>query len=271
MYKIKSIQNHSPGISALADIHPDAELGFGAEVASFATIEDDVVIGEGCHIGAKATILSGVRIGRNCHIFPGAVIGAIPQDLKFRGEYTQMIIGDHTTIREYVTINRGTQAGRQTVIGDNGLIMAYTHIAHDCIIGNNVIIANATQLGGEVVVDDFANLSAAVLVHQFTRIGKHAMVQGGSKVNKDVPPYVIAGREPVSFSGINSIGLRRKGFSKEEIRFINSLYRVIYLQDMNTTQAVEHILSHFPASKIRNEVVRFITDSSRGIIRGALS
>jgi len=252
----------------LAYIHPDAKIASTVVVEPFVTIDKNVVIGEGTQIGSNVTILEGVRIGKNCRIFPGAVIGAIPQDLKFKGEDTLAIIGDNTTIREFVTINRGTAARGKTVVGDNCLIMAYCHIAHDCEVGNNVIMGNATQLAGEVEVNDFAILSGGCLVHQFTRIGSHVMVQGGSKIGKDVPPFVTAGREPLSYAGINSIGLRRRGFSNEQIRDIQDVYRYIFQSGMNTTHAIERIQTELPATKERDEILLFVKNSPRGIIKG---
>lgn len=251
-----------------ADIHPDAEIDPSAEIGSFVTVGRDVVIGAGTRIGANATVLEGSRIGDSCSIFPGAVIGAVPQDLKFAGEYTQAVIGDHTTVREYVTVNRGTAAKGSTVIGDHCLIMAYCHVAHDCRVGSNVIMSNATQLAGEVVIGDFAVLSAAVLVHQFTRIGAHAMIQGGSKVNKDVPPFIKAGRDPLSYAGVNSTGLLRRGYTHAQIRAVQDIYRCIYSPGMNTFQAMERIEAEFPAGGEREEVLGFLRSSSRGIIRG---
>lgn len=252
----------------LAYIHPDAGIAPTVVIEPFVTIEKNVVIGDGTRIGSNVTIMEGARIGRNCTIFPGAVIGAIPQDLKFRGEETLAVIGDNTTIREYVTVNRGTASQNKTIIGNNCLIMAYCHVAHDCIVGNNVIMANATQLAGEVVIDDFAVLSGGILVHQFTRIGSHVMIQGGSRVNKDVPPFVKAGRDPLSYAGINSIGLRRRGFTNEQIQDIQNTYRYLYLSGMNTTHAVERIEGELPATKECDEIMHFIRNSSRGIIKG---
>ena len=203
----------------LAYIHPDAKIAPTVVIEPFVSIDKNVEIGEGTRIGSNVTIMEGVRIGKNCTIFPGAVIGAIPQDLKFQGEDTLVIIGDNTTIRECVTIHRGTASKGRTVVGDNCLIMAYCHVAHDCVVGNHVIMSNATQLAGEVVIDDYAVIGGGSLVHQFTRIGAHAMLQGGSRVTKDVPPYVKAGRDPLSYAGVNSIGLRRRGFTNEQIGF----------------------------------------------------
>ncbi len=252
----------------LAYIHPDAKIAPTVVIEPFVTIDKNVVIGEGTRIGSNVTIMEGVRIGKNCTIFPGAVIGAIPQDLKFRGEDTLAIIGDNTTIRECVTVNRGTAAKGRTIVGDNCLLMAYCHVAHDCTIGNNVIMSNATQVGGEVTIDDYAILSGGTLVHQFSHIGSHVMIQGGSRVNKDVPPYVKAGRDPLSYAGINSIGLRRRGFSNEQIRDIQDIYRYVYLSGMNTSHAVERIEAELPATKERDEILQFIRNSPRGIIKG---
>ena len=252
----------------LAYIHPDAKIAPTVVIEPFVTIDKNVVIGEGTRIGSNVTIMEGVRIGKNCTIFPGAVIGAIPQDLKFRGEDTLAIIGDNTTIRECVTVNRGTAAKGRTIVGDNCLLMAYCHVAHDCTIGNNVIMSNATQVGGEVTIDDYAILSGGTLVHQFSHIGSHVMIQGGSRVNKDVPPYVKAGRDPLSYAGINSIGLRRRGFSNEQIRDIQDIYRYVYLSGMNTSHAVERIEAELPATKERDEILPFIRNSPRGIIKG---
>jgi UDP-N-acetylglucosamine acyltransferase len=214
--------------------------------------------------------MPGVRIGKNCRIFPGAVIGAVPQDLKFRGEYSTVEIGDNTTIREFVTINRGTSAKGKTVVGNNCLLMAYVHVAHDCVVGNDVILVNNTQLAGEVVIDDYAILGGMTAVHQFVHVGSHVMVSGGSLVRKDIPPFIKAGREPLSYVGINSIGLRRRNFSNEKIREVQEIYRYIYQKGLNISQAVEIIEAEMPASTERDEVLLFIKDSKRGIIRGYL-
>ena len=214
--------------------------------------------------------MEGARIGKNCTIFPGAVIGAIPQDLKFRGEDTTAIIGDNTTIREFVTINRGTASKGKTVVGNNCLIMAYSHIAHDCVVGNNVIIANASQLAGEVVVDDYAIIGGGTLVHQFCHLGSHIMIQGGALVNKDIPPYVKAAREPICYAGVNSIGLRRRNFSSETIRDIQDIYRFLYLSGLNVTDAVARIEAELPATPERDEIILFVRNAKRGIIKGYL-
>ena len=232
------------------------------------TIDQNVEIGEGTRIGSNVTILEGARIGKNCTIFPGAVISAIPQDLKFRGEETTAIIGDNTTIRECVTVNRGTAAKGKTVVGNNCLIMAYSHVAHDCIVGDNVIISNASQLAGEVIVDNYAVIGGGSLIHQFCHIGPHVMLQGGALVNKDIPPYVKAAREPIAYAGINSIGLRRRNFSNDTIREIQDIYRYLYLSSMNVSDAIERIEAELPATKERDEIILFVKNSKRGIIRG---
>lgn len=252
----------------LAYVHPESDVAENVVIEPFVTIDKDVVIGEGSRIGSNATILPGTRIGKNCKIFPGSVIGGIPQDLKFRGEYSTVEIGDNTTIREFVTVNRGTAAKGKTIVGSNCLLMAYVHVAHDCVVGNNVILVNNSQLAGEVVVDDFAILSGMVAVHQFVHIGSHVMIAGGSLVRKDVPPFIKAGREPLSYVGINSIGLRRRNYSNEKIREIQDIYRYIYLKGLNTSQAAEIIEAEMPASPERDEILLFIKDSKRGIIRG---
>ena len=252
----------------LAYIHPAAKIDPSVVIDPFVTIEENVEIGEGTRIGSNVTIMSGARIGKNCRIFPGAVVSAVPQDLKFRGEDTVAIIGDNTTLRECVTINRGTAARGRTVVGSNCLIMAYCHVAHDCVVGDNVIISNATQLAGEVVVDNFAVIGGGALVHQFCHIGPHVMLQGGALVNKDIPPYVKAAREPIAYAGVNSIGLRRRGFSNETIREIQDIYRYLYLSGYNNTDAVERIEAELPATKERDEIIMFVRNSKRGIIKG---
>lgn len=252
----------------LAYIHPDAKVADNVVIEPFVSIESDVIIGEGTRIGSNVTILAGTRIGKNCTIFPGAVLGAIPQDLKFRGEYSTVEIGDNTTIREFVTVNRGTAARGKTTVGNNCLIMAYVHIAHDCFVGNNVILVNNTQLAGEVIVEDWAIISGMTAIHQFCRIGTHVMIAGGSLVRKDVPPFIKAGREPLSYVGINSIGLRRRNYSNEKITEIQDIYRYIYQKGLNTVQAVEIIEAEMPATQERDEILLFVKDSKRGIIRG---
>jgi len=237
-------------------------------IEPFATIYEDVEIGEGSWIGPNAVIMDGARLGRNCKVFPGAVISAIPQDMKYQGEITTVEIGDHTTIREFVTINKGTNARGKTTIGSNSLIMAYVHVAHDCKIGDYVILVNSSALAGEVEIDDYAIVSAASLIHQFCRVGKHAMLQGGSRVGKDVPPYITAGRIPLAYEGLNSIGLKRRGFTAEKINEIQEIYRIIYHRGFNNTQAREYIEKEFPPTEERDEILEFMKGSKRGLIRG---
>lgn len=252
----------------LAYIHPAAKIASNVVIDPFVTIDKNVEIGEGTRIGSNVTILEGARIGKNCTIFPGAVISAIPQDLKFKGEETVAIIGDNTTLRECVTVNRGTASKGKTVVGSNCLIMAYCHIAHDCVVGNNVIMSNATQVAGEVVIDDYAVVGGGALIHQFCHVGSHVMLQGGALVNKDIPPYVKVGRNPISYAGTNSIGLRRRGFTNEKICEIQEIYRYLYLSGLNNSDAVERIEAELPASKERDEIIMFVRNSQRGIIRG---
>ncbi len=252
----------------LAYVHPDAKIAPGVVIDPFVTIDKNVEISEGTRIGSNVTIMEGARIGKNCTIFPGAVISAIPQDLKFRGEETTAIIGDNTVLRECVTVNRGTAAKGKTVVGNNCLIMAYCHVAHDCVVGDNVIMSNATQLAGEVVVDNFAIIGGGTLVHQFCHIGPHVMIQGGALINKDIPPYVKAAREPIAYAGINSIGLRRRNFSSDVIREIQEIYRYLYLSGLNNSDAVERIEAELPATPERDEIILFVRNSKRGIIRG---
>ena len=254
-------------LQPLACIHPGAQIGNDVKIGPFVTIDDNVVIGDGCIIDSNAVIRSGARIGRNCHIHVGAVVSDIPQDLKFKGEETITIIGDNTSIREFVTIHRGTASRGKTVIGNNCLIMAYCHVAHDCVLGNNIIMSNTVQLAGEVEVGDFAVVGGGVLAHQFSKIGPHAMIQGGSLVTKDIPPYAMAGRTPISYEGVNSIGLHRRGFSDEQINSIQAIYRALYLSGLNITDAVAKIEAEFPASDVREEIVSFIRSSKRGVIR----
>jgi len=254
--------------SELAHIHQDAKLGENVIVEPFAYIEDNVVIGDGTRIRSGARILDGSRIGKNCDIHPGAVIAGIPQDLKFVGEETTAEVGDHTTVRECATINRGTKARGKTSVGDHCLLMAYSHIAHDCEIGNYVIIGNTSQIAGEVKIDDHAILSAACLVHQFVHIGGHVMMQGGSKVTKDVPPYIIAAREPLVYSGLNVIGLRRRGFSNEQVREIQDVYRYLYQRGMNNSDACDVIESDLPMTDEREIILDFVRSSKRGVIKG---
>jgi UDP-N-acetylglucosamine acyltransferase len=248
-------------------IHPNARLATNVKVDPFTVIHHNVEIGEGTWIGSNVTIMEGARIGKNCRIFPGAVISASPQDLKFEGETTTAEIGDNTTIREFVTIHRGTKDKWTTKVGANCLIMAYSHVAHDCVIGQNCIMSNNTQMAGHVVMGDYSILAGMCAVHQFVKIGMHAFIAGGSLVSKDVPPYIKAARQPLSYAGVNSIGLKRKGFSIDKINHIIDIYRYIYNKGMNTTQAVQYIEEELPASDERDEIVTFIRESGRGIIK----
>ncbi len=255
----------------LAYVHPGAKIAKNVVIEPFATIHNDVIIGEGTWIGSNVTIMEGARIGKNCNIFPGAVISAIPQDLKFQDEETTAHIGDNTTIREYVTVNRGTIDRGKTIIGKNCLIMAYCHIAHDCFVGDNCIFSNNSTLAGHITVGDYVILAGMTAVHQFCTIGNHAFVTGGSLVRKDVPPYVKAAREPLSYAGINSIGLRRRGFTPEKIREIQNIYRILYQKNFNNSQASRIIEAEMEATPERDEILQFIKNSKRGIMKGYFS
>ncbi|MDX5324887.1 MAG: acyl-ACP--UDP-N-acetylglucosamine O-acyltransferase [Bacteroidota bacterium] len=252
----------------LAYVHPSAKIADTVVIEPFTTIHKNVEIGEGTWIGSNVTIMEGARIGKNCRIFPGACISAIPQDLKFEGEDSLVVVGDGTTIREGVTINRGTKALGKTQIGKNCLLMAYAHVAHDCVIGDNCIIVNGCALAGHVEMGDFAILGGLSAVHQFVKIGEHAMVGGGSLVRKDIPPYIKAAKEPISYAGINSIGLRRRGFNNDKINEIQNIYRILFQKNFNTTQAIEIIETDFEATKERDEIITFIRSSQRGILKG---
>ena len=257
-------------MATMFHVDPGARIGNNVKIGNFTNIYEDVEIGDNCEIAGNVTIYPGARIGSGVRIFPGAVISAIPQDLKFKGEHTVAVIGDGTTLRECVTVNRGTASKGQTVVGENCLIMAYNHIAHDCKIGNQVIMSNACQLAGEVVVDDSAVIGGGSLIHQFCHLGRNIMLQGGALVNKDIPPYVKAAREPISYVGLNSIGLHRNGFSNEDIQVISEIYRVLYLSDLNVTNAVKLIRETLPESQYRDEIINFVENSERGIIRSAI-
>ena len=257
-------------ISNLAHIHPNAQIGANVTIDPFSVIHDDVVIGDGTHVMSNVTIFSSSRIGKNCSIFPGAVIGAVPQDLKYRGEYTLTEIGDNTSIRECVTIHRGTTDKNTTKVGSNCLIMAYAHVAHDCIVGNNVILANSVQLAGHVTIDDYAIIGGMSAAHQFTHIGKHTYIAGMSAIRKDVPPYVKAAREPLAFAGVNSVGLRRRGFTEEQVREIEDIYRVLYVQNNNISKAIEAIRESMLDTPIRKLILDFVENSDKGIIRGMI-
>ncbi|SHN28208.1 acyl-[acyl-carrier-protein]--UDP-N-acetylglucosamine O-acyltransferase [Cyclobacterium lianum] len=255
-------------ISKLSEISDKARLGENVSVEAFTSIHSDVEIGAGTWIGSNVTIYPGARIGENCRIFPGAVIAAIPQDLKYKGEDSLVEIGNNTTIREFVTINRGTADKQTTRIGNDCLLMAYVHIAHDCLIHDRVIIANSVQVAGHVTIDDWAFVGGSSAIHQFVKIGMHSMISGGSLVRKDVPPFTKAAREPLSYAGVNSLGLRRRGFESNTISEIQEVYRYLFLNSWNNSKALEEIEINLPATKERDEIVNFIRSSERGVMKG---
>ncbi|MEO9514013.1 MAG: acyl-ACP--UDP-N-acetylglucosamine O-acyltransferase [Flavobacteriaceae bacterium] len=255
----------------LAYVHPGAKIAKNVVIEPFTTIHNNVTIGEGSWIGSNVTIMEGARIGKNCNIFPGAVISAMPQDLKYQGEETTVHIGNNTTIRECATINKGTADRMKTVIGNNCLIMAYCHVAHDCFVGDGCIFSNDSTLAGHVTIGQNVVLAGMVAVHQFVSIGNHAFVTGGSLVRKDVPPFVKAAREPLSYVGINSIGLRRRGFEANKIREIQNIYRILYQKNYNNSQAASIIEAEMEATPERDEILQFIRDSQRGIMKGYFS
>jgi len=255
-------------IHPLTYIHPDTKIGPNVKIDPFTTIHKNVEIGEGTWIGSNVTIMEGARIGKNCRIFPSSVISAIPQDLKFKGEETLTVIGDNTTIRECVTINRGTSDRSKTSIGSNCLIMAYSHIAHDCVIGNYCIFSNNTTLAGHITVGDNVVLAGLTAVQQFVRIGSHAFVTGGSLVRKDVPPYVKAAREPLSYVGVNSVGLKRRGFNLDKINHILDIYRILFVRGYNVSKALSIIETEIPVSDERDEIITFVRETGRGIMKG---
>ena len=255
-------------IHQLSAVDPRAKIGKNVTIDPFSTISSDVEIGDGTWVGSNVTIMDGARIGKNCKIFPGTVISAIPQDLKFEGEDSLVIIGDNTTIRECVTINRGTKALGYTKVGNNCLIMATAHIAHDCIIGDHVIIVNGCGVAGHVEIGDYAIIGGLSAIHQFSRIGKHVMVSGGSLIRKDIPTYIKVAREPMHYAGINSVGLRRRGMSNEKIIEIQNIYRVIFQMKMNVSQALAYAEKELASTPERDEILLFIQNSQRGIIKG---
>ncbi len=255
-------------MSKLSYIHPDAKIGNNVTIEPFSTIYDNVEIGDNTWIGPNVTVFQGARIGKNCRIFPGAVISAIPQDLKFKGEATTTEIGDNTTIRECVTLNRGTVDRMKTVIGSNCLLMAYVHVAHDCLLGNNIIIANSVNLAGHVTIEDWVILEGLAAVQQFVSIGAHAFITGGSLVRKNVPPFTKAAREPLQYVGINSVGMRRRGFSNETILEVEDIYRTLYVKGFNVTNAISVIEQEAPVSNEKEQILNFIRESKDGIMRG---
>ncbi len=249
-------------------IHPEAQIGQNVTIEPFTTIGRDVVIGDDTWVGPHVTIMDGSRIGNGCKIFPGAVVGAVPQDLKFKGEYSLVELGNNVIVREYVTLNRGTKASHKTTIGTGSLLMAYVHVAHDCHIGKNCIIANGVTLAGHIEIEEYVNLGGLTAVQQFVKIGAHAFIGGGSLVRKDVPPFVKAAREPLSYAGINSVGLRRRGFTAEQIHVIQDVYRILFVKGYNTTQATEIIETEIEATVERDYILEFLRKADRGIMRG---
>jgi UDP-N-acetylglucosamine acyltransferase len=253
-------------IHPTAIIDPAAELSDDIEVGAYAVIEGDVEVDSGVKVGPHALIASGARLGKDVEIHNGAVIGTKPQDLKFKGEKTLAIIGDRTVVREFATVNRGTAESGKTVIGRDCLLMAYSHVAHDCILEDKVIIANSVNLAGHVLLEEHAIIGGIVPVHQFVRVGKHAFIAGGTRVPKDVPPYILAANEPLRFAGLNSVGLKRRGFSSETIAAIKHAYRLIYLSDMNVTQGINRIREEMDITPEIQHIIDFIEHSERGII-----
>ena len=254
-------------ISPLAYVDPEARIGENCEIGPFCFVDRGVVIGDNNKLMNSVTLLYGTRTGSGNVFFPGAVIGAIPQDLKFRGEDTTAQIGDNNTIRENVTINRGTAAKGQTVVGNGNLIMEGAHIAHDVQLGNGCIVGNSTKIAGEVVVDDYANISASVLVHQFCRIGSYVMIGGGTRTGQDVPPFVMAAREPVAFCGLNIVGLRRRGFQPELIENIHTAYRLLYQRGKLRDDCLAQIEAEVPMSPEIEYILDFVKTPKRGIIK----
>jgi UDP-N-acetylglucosamine acyltransferase len=257
-------------ISNLASVSKNATLGKNVVVHPFATIHDNVVIGNNSIIHPNVVIYPGAKIGEDCEIFPGAVIAIIPQDLKFDGEETTVEIGNNTKIRECVTIHRATKDKWVTKIGDNCLLMTYVHVAHDCQIGNNVILASYTGLSGHVTIDDWAILEGKVAAQQFVHIGKHTFIGGASLIRKDVPPYIKAAREPLTFAGVNSVGLRRRGYSEEVVREIEDIYRTLYIQNSNLSKGIQSVRSSMPSTTATREILEFIEKSDKGVIRGMI-
>lgn len=259
---------HTSSVTTPKFVSPKAQIGNNVTIGAYAVIEEDVVIGDDCWIAPHAIIMNGTRIGSNCRVFPGAVLGAIPQDMKFEGEESELVIGNNVTVREYCTLNRGTKYNHRTVVEDNCLIMAYVHLGHDCIIKKNAILVNNVNLAGHVEVGESAIIGGMAAIHQFVKIGDHAMISGGSLVRKDVPPYVKAGREPLSFIGVNSLGLKRRGFSTEQIREIQEIYRILFVRGYNTTQAIGIIETTVNSSEFRENILDFLEKADRGIMKG---
>lgn len=253
-------------ISPLAYIHPEAQIGDNNIIGPFCCIDKDVVIGDNNVLMNSVTIHNGARIGDENEIFPGASISTKPQDLKYRGESTTCEIGNKNSIRENVTISRGTASKGTTKVGNNNLLMETVHVAHDCILGDNLIIGNSTKFAGEVVVDSNAVISGAVLCHQFCHIGGYVMIQGGSRFSQDIPPYIIAGKEPIRYAGINLVGLRRRGFSNELIDLIHNAYRLLYSKGI-LAEGILEIKRNIQITKEIQYIIDFVESSKRGIIR----
>lgn len=257
-------------ISNLASVSSEAKIGTDVTIEAFTSIYEDVIIGDGCHIGPNVTIYPGTRIGNNCKIYPGAVIGAVPQDLKFGGEYTTVEIGNNTTIRECVTIHRGTTDKMKTSVGDNCLLMGYVHVAHDCTLGNNVILANYVGLSGHVTIDDYAIIEGKAAAQQFVHIGAHSFIAGASLIRKNVPPFVRAAREPLSYAGINAVGLRRRNFSDADVKIIEDIYRILFVQNNNVSNGLQCLATEMPEHPLKTQVIDFVKSSEKGIIRGLM-
>lgn len=255
-------------IDPAARVHPDARIGEGVSIGPFTSIAADVVIGDGTWVGPNATIMDGARIGKDCRIFPGAVVSAIPQDLKYKGEATTAEIGDRTTIRECVTVNKGTADRMKTQVGSDCLLMAYVHVAHDTFIGDHCIIANSVNLAGHITIEDFVIIEGNAAIQQFLRLGKHCFIAGATLVRKHVPPYVKAAREPISYIGVNRVGLERRGFKKESIDTIEEIYRLIFVHGRNVSQGMEQVLKEVPSGLERDEILAFIQAAESGVIRG---
>ena len=253
----------------MTNVHPGAKIGRNVVISPFVTIAEHVEIGDDCWIGPNVTIFDYIRIGRGCKIFPGAVLGAIPQDLKFQGEETWAEIGDNTVVREFATVHRGTAASGKylTQVGHDCLLMAYTHVAHDCRVGNHCIISSMSAMAGEVDIDDWAIVGGGTVIHQYCHIGEHAMVGGGSAVLKDVPPFALTGHNPAIYGGINLVGLRRRGFSNEAISEISEIYKLIYNSGLNVSDACARIRETIAPGENRDKILSFIEKSGRGIIR----
>ncbi len=255
-------------ISPLANVSPKAKIGNNVTIEAFATVYEDVEIGDNTHVHPNAIIYPDTTIGSDCQIFPGALIGIVSQDLKYKGEKAKTTIGNNTIIREYVTVHKGTSDRMLTAIGNNCLVMAYAHVAHDCIIGDHVILANYVGLAGHVTIEDYSILEGYVAVQQFVTVGAHTFLAGTSKVRKNVPPYIRVAREPLQYIGVNSVGLSRRGFDKETINQIEDIYRLIFVRGHNTTKALELVEQEIPNSAVRKQIVEFIKNSADGIVKG---